>query len=275
VAEIGTLEAPFGDAVAAIDAGDVALLERLLAAHPRLLRDRADAGEGYFRRPYLLWFVAENPIRTGALPPNVVDVTRALLQALEREGVDSRREQADSTMALVCSGRIARECGVQRGLIDLLAAAGADPDGALLPALAHREVEAARRLLDLGARMTLTAAVCLGRSADAAHLGEAAGEEEKQRALAAAALYGLPAALSLLIALGVDVNAFSPAGFHPHATALHHAVDSGSLEAVKVLVEAGAALDTKDHVHQGTPLDWAEYMGRDAIAACLRGQGKE
>jgi peptide-methionine (S)-S-oxide reductase len=31
------------------------------------------------------------------------------------------------------------------------------------------------------------------------------------------------------------------------------------LEAVKLLVEAGATLDAKDNIYDGTPLDWAEY----------------
>ena len=72
------------------------------------------------------------------------------------------------------------------------------------------------------------------------------------------------------VSADVDLNAFNPPGFHEHGTALHHAVDSGSLAAVKVLVEAGAELGTRDRVHQGTPLDWAEHEGRTEIAAYLR-----
>ena len=34
---------------------------------------------------------------------------------------------------------------------------------------------------------------------------------------------------------------------------------SGSLDAVKVLVEAGANLATKDQAEHATPLGWAEY----------------
>lgn len=63
---------------------------------------------------------------------------------------------------------------------------------------------------------------------------------------------------------------YSPPGFHPHGTALHHAVDSGSLETVKVLVETGAGLGTKDRIYDGTPLDWAEHLQRTEIAAYLR-----
>jgi hypothetical protein len=44
-----------------------------------------------------------------------------------------------------------------------------------------------------------------------------------------------------------------------HGTALHHAVCSGSLDAVKALVEAGADLTRRVTVYDGTPLSWAKY----------------
>ena len=55
-------------------------LQRLLTANPQLVRVRLEspgdwlrdlvdgALEGYFKQPYLLWFVAENPIRHEKLP---------------------------------------------------------------------------------------------------------------------------------------------------------------------------------------------------------------
>src|SRR5438128_12636217 len=109
------LDPRFQDAVDAIDSGDAGRMERLLAEDPGLVRDRVDGGEGYFRRPYLLWFVAENPVRNGRLPANIAAVTRVIL--LAAEGVESRQEQIDDALALVCSGRVAREWGVQRELI--------------------------------------------------------------------------------------------------------------------------------------------------------------
>jgi peptide-methionine (S)-S-oxide reductase len=261
----------FHQAVAALDAGDGDALERLLAEHPRLLRDRLDGGEGYFRQPYLLWFVAENPVRNGRLPDNIAALTRTLVTAAERAGVESLQQQLDYALALVCSGRVPRECGVQRGLIDVLVAAGAGPDGAIGPALAHRETAAVEALLEHGARRTLPVAAALGWGDQVSALGPAASALERQQALAVAALYGRAGVLPPLIELGVDLDADSPEGFHSHATALHLAVDSGSREAVRVLVEAGADRGIRDRLHQGTPLEWAEYLKRTEVAAYLRG----
>jgi peptide-methionine (S)-S-oxide reductase len=268
--DVGTLPSPFREAVSAVDAGDLNALQTLLVEHPALLRDRIDYGEGYFHRPYLLWFVAENPIRNGRLPRNIAEVTRFLLDKARSQGVDSLPEQIDYALELVCSGRVPREQGVQGELIDLLVDAGANPDKAMVSALAHRETAAVERLLEHGATLTLLAAACLGRREDVARLLSASVAEDRQAALAGAALYGEAQSLRSLIERGVDVNAYNPPGFHAHGAALHHAVDSGSLEAVQVLVVAGAGLDQKDRLFHATPLGWAEYLGREEIAAFLR-----
>ena len=161
----------FAEAVSAIDAGDLGALRALLATRPELLTERLENGrDDYFARPYLLWFVAENPIRTGTLPPNIVEVTRLLLES----GAEGR----DYALELVVSGKVPREQGVQPELIDALVEAGADPN-CLDPALAHQENAAAERLLERGARETLVAAVCLGRPCDVA----AATPEERRVAL--------------------------------------------------------------------------------------------
>jgi peptide-methionine (S)-S-oxide reductase len=259
----------FREAVHALDTGDLAALERLLATHDRLVRDRVDGGEGYFRRPYLLWFVAENPIRTRKLPANIAQMTRAIVQAAERLRVETLGEQLDDALGLVCSGCVPRECGAQAELVDVLMDAGAKPDGAMVAALAHHEIAAVERLLQRGAAVTLLVAACTGRMDDFARLLAGASRSERQAALAGASLYGQARALSMLVG-GVDVNAFNPVGFHAHATALHHAVKSGSLESVKVLVEAGADLGIKDRAHQGTPLGWAVHLQHEEIAAYLR-----
>jgi ankyrin repeat protein len=112
------------------------------------------------------------------------------------------------------------------------------------------------------ARLTLTAAVCLGRTDDIARLAPESSAQEKQKALAAAAYNARLDAIGTAIALGADLNAPN-LGLNPNATALHNAVCSGSLAAVRKLVEAGADVGARDGPYQGTPLDWAEYFVRE------------
>jgi len=80
-----------------------------------------------------------------------------------------------------------------------------------------------------------------------------------------AAFYGKSKMISRLINHGVNVNIYleRSGGFHSHATALHQAVFSGSLESVKLLVDAGADLTAIDRIYEGTPLEWARYMQKE------------
>lgn len=279
-----TLDSLFREAVSAIDAGDVNTLERLLAMHPSLVRDRLDspgawlrdqvgsALEEFFQRPYLLWFVAEDPVRNNKLPGNIALVARTIIQAAEHEGVDSLQEQLDYALRLVSWSWVARKRGVQIELIDVLIDAGAALDLNTHDALVNGNLAAAEHLVDRGAKLTLATALCLGRWAEVSRLAQTASAGDKQIGLVLAALNGRAEALARLIALGVDLNAYST-DIYTHATALHHAVCSGSLQAVKVLVEAGAKLGTKDRAWDGTPLEWAEYYKNAEIAAYLREKG--
>jgi ankyrin repeat protein len=236
----------FETAIAAIDAGDVETLRSLLS--PQLLQDRLENGrDDYFARPYLLWFVAENPIRNGTLPANIVEVTRMLLEA----GAEGR----DYALGLVVSGRVPRECGVQLDLIDVLVDADADPN-CLDPALAHHENAAAVRLLERGARETLVASVCLGRPYDLTD----STPDERQVAFSGAALHGRVDALRDLLTAGVKIDAFNPEGWHSHSTAMHSAVASGNVEAMRVLAAAGADLTIEDTLFHATPGGWAIYL---------------
>jgi ankyrin repeat protein len=124
----------------------------------------------------------------------------------------------------------------------------------------------AKALLSAGARiasikLTLAAAICLERMDDVARLLPEASAEDRHIALEAAAFNGITQAIGMLIRLGVDVNAYN-INVQYHATPLHNAVCSGSFEAVKKLVEAGAKVDAKDTAYQATPLTWAEYYLR-------------
>jgi peptide-methionine (S)-S-oxide reductase len=271
---VRSLDHLFREATAVVDAGDREALEYLLRSHPRLVRERleepgswlhdevGDTLGGYFARPWLLWFVAGNPVRHQRLPRNIARLAAVIIQAARHERVASLKEQLDYTLGLVTTGRVPRESGVEIELIDTLIDAGATP-GNGLGALGAYNLAAAQRLIERGGELTLAAALCLGRADDTARLAPGSTAPDRQVALAAAALNGNAQALQTLIALGVKLDAYST-GIHPHATALHHAVGAGSLDAVKILVEAGAALDIKDTLHHGTPLDWAEYGQREA-----------
>jgi peptide-methionine (S)-S-oxide reductase len=265
-----TLDPLFRQAVSAMDTGDIATLERLLAEHPRLLRERLEmpggwlrdrvgsALDGFFSRPYLLWFVAEDPVRNGTLPRNIGQVTRVIIEAARREGVETLPEQLDHTLRLVAWSGVAAACGVQSELIDVLVDAGASPNGIAENALVNGNITAAERLVERGDTLTLATALCLGHWTDALRLAQSASGKQRTDALVLAALNGNAEALSVLIDVGVDLNAPST-DLYSHATPLHHAVCSGSLDAVKVLVEAGADLRTRDTAENATPLGWAEY----------------
>ena len=136
------LDGLFRQAVAAIDAGDPVLLERLLAEHPRLVRDRLEspgewlraqigpALDGFFKHPYLLWFVTEDAVRTGQLSAKVADVARVIIQAARRAGATDLQQQLDSTLHFTVCSPIGRENGRQLELLDVLIDAGASIDGA-------------------------------------------------------------------------------------------------------------------------------------------------
>jgi len=259
-------DAVLGAAVDALDDGDLARLRSLLETHPDLVRRRARyEGENYFREPSLLMFAAENPVRNDCLPPNIVELTRLILDA----GADRNRADVDETLGLVVSGRVAREAGVQPDLMVLLVGRGADPSLPLNAALAHGELDAARRLLLLGAPMTLAAAAALGDVAVVGRLLPAAGDSERQLAMAFAAQHGRDDALRRLLEAGADPSRFNPPGAHAHSTPLHQAAFNGHQGAVRALLEHGARRDLRDTLWSGTPADWARHAGRPAMVALL------
>jgi ankyrin repeat protein len=265
----------FAEAVTAIDRGDVPALLRILNEHPELvstrlespgpwLRESVDGAlDGFFARPYLLWFVAEDPVRNGTLPPNIVDITRVIIDAAQLHARDSLPSQLDDTLRLVCWSGVAAQCGVQIPLIDLLVNAGAAPAANANNALVNQHVAAAERLVQLGGRLTLGAALCLDRWDDIPRLFAEANDAQKQMSLVLAALNGKADAVRWMVNAGVPMNQPS-ADLYAHGTPLHHAVCSGSLETVQALIEAGADASIADTAWNGTPLGWAEHYVADS-----------
>ena len=140
----------FRRAVDLIDSGDVEALRDHLKKHPALVHQRVEfEGGNYFHNPSLLEFVAENPIRRGKLPENIVDITRVILDA------GAEPSALDEALMLVATGCVPRECGSQIPLIDLLCDRGADPNRAAEVAAVLFEMQAVKALVQRGAQMTL------------------------------------------------------------------------------------------------------------------------
>jgi ankyrin repeat protein len=250
-----------------MDQGDEAALAAHLAAHPDLARERVHfEGLNYFRNPSLLAFIAENPVRHGRMPSNVVEVACVVLDA----GAAGDKKGLDETLALVSSGRVARECRAQEALIKLLCDRGADPGQASQPALSHGEFEAAFALLRCGAPLTLSVSAALGMTEEAQKLLPNAEVSERHLALANAAQHGRAAIIRLLLDAGGDPSRYNPEGAHSHSTPLHQAAWHGHDEVARLLVECGARRDVRDTVFRATPADWAEHSGHAELAAWLR-----
>ena len=286
--DIGTFESLFRQAVDAIDAGDADRLEKILNAHPQLVSERlcspgswlrdqiGGALDSFFRDPYLLWFVSEDAVRNNFLPANIALFAGIIIQKAKSEKASNLQEQLDYTLKLVAWSWVARQCNVQIELMTLLINEGAAIEGISNDALVNGNFDAAQYLLSRGAKPSLPTSLCLQRWEEADELAKSASPDQKQFSLVLAALNGKAKAVARVIGYGqIDVNKPSK-HLYSHATPLHHAVwYSGSMETVTVLVEAGADLDIKDTIYEGTPLGWAEYGNKSDIAHYLKAIGAE
>lgn len=259
-------------ALGLVDDVDVEGLRSCLSEHPGLVYQRvAFEGSNYFRDPSLLEFIAENPIRHGRLDPGVIDIATVILDA----GARSDQAALDSTLCLVCSGSVPRECGVQIPLIRLLVRYGANAAGAMHAALGHGEFEATQELLRCGARLDLAAAAALGQADVASEQLRTSTAETRHIALALACQHGRIGVVRLMLDAAEDPNRYNPVGFHAHSTPLHQAALAGHFDVVRLLVERGARRDLKDIHHNGTAADWAQHAGREEIAKYLRSNPSE
>ncbi|HEY2121388.1 MAG TPA: ankyrin repeat domain-containing protein [Candidatus Acidoferrum sp.] len=258
-------DATFRRAVNLLDAGDAAGLATHLKQHPNLARQHVEfEGGNYFRNPTLLEFVAENPVRYGKLPGNIVEVAKVILAA----GVS--QAALNETLMLISTGSVPRGCSVQIPLIDLFCNCGADPNGAIQAAALHGELQSVHALIKRGARITLPVAAVLGRTDDFRQQFPVANKEDRHLALALASQAGHVEIVRLLLDAGEDPNRYNPVGGHSHSTPLHQAAWEGNEDLVRLLLERGARADLKDVLWQGTPADWARHAGRTKLEAYLR-----
>lgn len=153
------------------------------------------------------------------------------------------------------NGKTAWAHCVRRGfdeIAEVLAQRGADtslpPADAFAVALIHQDLDRARQILD-------------------AHPGvQRTGNPEEDRLLADLAGRLATRPVAFLIEVGADLVA--PA--LDDGTPLHQAAWFGSPQNARLLVEAGAPLDSWDSVHHMTPLGWAVHGSRYSGDAEIR-----
>lgn len=256
-------DASFAAAVAAIHTGDVADLERLIDAEPRLLRERILGPQAYrnakraqyFRDPKLFWYVANNPVTVARMASNICAVAETMLA----RGIE--RADLDYTLELVMSGNAAREQGLQRPLMTLLLGAGATATPrAIETAAAHGELDALRALTEAGHTLTPTIAAALGQTEALSRLLRSSDPTAIQSAFGIAVINGNVEAAKLALAAGADINAPMPA--HTHTTALHQAVLQENVALLRLLLANGASTERRDTLWDATPLQWAIHQDR-------------
>jgi ankyrin repeat protein len=267
--------AQFESAVEAIIYGDVATLQSLLCANPKLVRARSLREH----RATLLHYVGANGIEDyrQKTPPNAVVVARVLLKAgadvdadLDYGPVGRRlypERVRSTTLGMVATSVHPAAGGVQIALLKTLLKAGASIDGIqggwnpVIAALHNGRGHAAQFLAKHGARLDLEGAAGTGQlevvkryfKKDGS-LKSTATKEQMESGYMWACEYGHPRVVAFLLRQCLDIGA------HPHGeTGLHWAAYSGHSAIVRLLVKHNAPLDAKDKRYQGTPLGWALY----------------
>jgi hypothetical protein len=275
----------FEAAVEAVVDGDVPTLTSLVSAHSDLVHARSTRVTHFdppVHRSTLLHYVAANGVEgyRQRTPANAVTVAETLLGAgAEVDALADLYGGTCTTLSLLVSSCHPAQAGVQVALVHTLVDAGAAVDGAgsgawtspLQTALVFGYLPAAEALVQRGARTdSLSALAGLGRTDDTREALPTATAGERHRAFALAAQLGRTEVVRVLLDAGEDPNRYNPPQTHSHSTPLHQAVWAGHDAVVRLLVERGASLEMRDTIYDGTPLGWAEYGGRTAIAEYLR-----
>jgi hypothetical protein len=272
LSEIGFGDDAFRNALELIDRGEVEALRALLATEPHVATARLDDDSaitrGYFHRPTLLHFIANNPNRSEHMPPRIVESAGAILDAGAEVDASTEHERGGTTLALVASSEPAHVDGLVRPLLHLLVARGAAPSAGLDAATLHRYPDTVRALHELGARPTAVSAAGLGDlAALRAILAAGVIADDLLRAGWAAAMNGAAAAIDLLADAGLDVNARLPRPFSP--TMLHEAAIHNHRATCERLLARGADRTIRDTQYDGTPSGWARHAGHLELAAWL------
>ena len=281
----------FDAAVAAIDAGDLAGLERLLDAHPELVHARTNLEPpfGYFSGATLLHHVAWNPGRPAPVPANIVDLARLLLDRGAEVDATTLGRNGGTTLGLIDTSKKASDANVSGPLIQLLVDRGArirleetkDGGSPFGGSITNHAPRAAEKLIELGAKPDVFVAAALGR------MDLLRGFfDENGRLTTIPRRNGSPMAerdaigLALLVAY-VNAQAEAVDFLLEHdgnwnmigvnnGTALHRAAWDGDLAMVKRLVAKGADLSNRENPFSSTPLSWAQHNKQTEVTEWLR-----
>jgi hypothetical protein len=272
-------EVLFRKALHYLDSGKVSELGAILADNPGIAGHRCRIGawyeSGYFEGATLISHVAGNPIRC-PLPPNILDVARAILE----HGADPnvKTDAGWTTIGLILTGKQVADARVGVKLIDLLKSFGAsddiDGDDVLSNPLWNGGRATADDLARRGAKMDLRHAAALARIDVMERLiAEQPCRGLLDEALIYACQQGEVGAARLLLESGakgdVILGESARSVYAGRATALHEAAYRGYSDVVRLLLEFGAAANVIEPTWRGTAMGWAEHGGHAEIAELL------
>lgn len=267
ITRANSLESRFEQAADAIVSGDLAALEKLLAANPELIRARSTRAHG----APLIHYVASNGIEDfrQKTPANIVEITKMLLRAGADVDAATNEYGAPSTAlglaATSCHPAIA---GNQLALLQTLIDAGAKVDGApggwsaLVAALHNGRGDAAFFLAEHGARLDVEGAAGVGRLDIVKSFFNAKGklqngatEDQLKAGFAWACEFGRANVVEFLLTKGMRAET----SFRRGESGLHWAAYGGHAKVVALLLQSKPDVNIRDQSHNGTPLGWALY----------------
>lgn len=274
MARVNSAASVFEAAADAIVNGNAGTLGRLLADRPGLVRERSMREH----HSTLLHYVSANGVENfrQKTPKNIVEITNLLLDAGAEVDAESDAYGGGCTaLGLVATSVHPERAGVQIALLETLLdrgaslhlRAGGNKHSIVHGCIANGQPVAAKFLADRGAPLDMESAAALEQLDVLQSHFDGGGvdpiETNPQQIEAAflyACGYGSLDAAQFLLKRGVDPMSCDKNG----QTALHWACWRPEPEIVGLLLERGAAVDTRDTRFHATPLDTVLWTWNNA-----------
>jgi len=272
--------ATFEAAVDAIISGDAAMLRKMLADCPGIVRERS-AREHHST---LLHYVSANGVEDfrQKTPKNIVEITNLLLDAGAEVDAESDAYGGGCTaLGLAATSVHPERAGVQIALLETLLErgaslhlrAGGNNHSIVHGCIANGQPAAAKFLADRGAPLDIESAAALDRldvlqdHFDAGGIGPTeTNPQQIEAAFRYACGYGSFDAAKFLLERGADPAARNENG----QTALHWACWGPEPEIIGLLLERGASVDARDAHFHATPLDTALWTWNNTATEEVR-----